>query len=183
MSLLGLKWASSNAAGAGIMSGMMDARIGHGYDLHRLRPGGRLVVGGVVVSTEVSAVAHSDGDVVIHALVDALLGATGRGDIGERFPNSDPAWKAANSAVFLTDVMRLVTTELGWGVVNVDVTILAERPTLKPFKGEIRANLARLLDVPIDRVNIKAGTNEGCDAIGRAEAIAAHAVVLLSRAT
>jgi len=158
-----------------------DFRIGHGYDLHRLQPGGRLVLGGVVVSNDVSPVAHSDGDVVIHALVDALLGACGLGDIGERFPNTDPAWRGADSLVFLRNVLVEVSDCLNYGVGNVDVTILAERPKLKPFKELMREILARELQVETGRVNIKAGTNEGCDAIGRAEAVAAHVVVLLYR--
>ena len=158
-----------------------DFRIGHGYDLHRLQPGGRLVLGGVVVSNDVSPVAHSDGDVVIHALVDALLGACGLGDIGERFPNTDPAWRGADSLVFLRNVLVEVSDSLNYGVGNVDVTSLAERPKLKPFKQQMREVLARELQVETGRVNIKAGTNEGCDAIGRAEAVAAHVVVLLYR--
>ena len=155
----------------------MSFRIGHGYDLHRLQPGGRLVLGGVVVSTEISPIAHSDGDVVIHALVDALCGALGAGDIGEHFPDSDAAYKGAASTVFLEKKKGDLDTA-GYAVVNADVTILAERPRLKPFKTEIAQNLARILGAP---VNVKAGTNEGVDAIGRGEAIAAHAVVLLAK--
>ena len=154
----------------------MSLRIGHGYDLHRLQPGGQLVLGGVVVSTELSPVAHSDGDVVIHALVDALLGAIGQGDIGELFPDSDPKWKGAASRVFLDAALARVK-EAGYRVENADITILAERPRLKPFKAKMAEHLASLLSAA---VNIKAGTNEGCDAIGHGEAIAAHAVVLLA---
>ncbi|MGB7160653.1 MAG: 2-C-methyl-D-erythritol 2,4-cyclodiphosphate synthase [Tepidisphaeraceae bacterium] len=152
-------------------------RIGHGYDLHRLQTGGRLVLGGVVVSTDISPIAHSDGDVVIHAIVDALCGGLGAGDIGQHFPDSDPAYKNAASTRFLEKMKQDLDTA-GYAVVNVDVTILAERPRLSSFKAQIAANLARLLDAP---VNIKAGTNEGVDAIGRGEAIAAHAVVLLAK--
>jgi 2-C-methyl-D-erythritol 2,4-cyclodiphosphate synthase len=153
-------------------------RLGHGYDLHRLQPGGSLVLAGVVVAEDVGPVAHSDGDVVLHAVVDALLGAMGWGDIGELFPNDDPQWKGAASRVFVEDVIDRVHAG-GYVVSNCDVTILAERPKLKPFKPAMRTTLAGLLRVAEDRVNIKAGTNEGCDAIGRGEAIAAHAVVLL----
>ena len=153
-------------------------RVGHGYDLHRLRVGGQLVLGTVVTSTELSPVAHSDGDVVLHAVVDALLGAIGGGDIGELFPNTDPAWRDAPSRVFVEEAMRRVTAA-GYAVGNADVMVLAERPTLKRFKPAMAAALAELLGVPVDRVNVKAGTNEGCDAIGRGEAIAAHATVLL----
>jgi len=158
----------------------MDLRIGHGFDLHRLKEGGELMLGGVCVSRRISPEAHSDGDVAIHALVDALLGAMGWGDIGEWFPNTDPQWKDAPSRVFLENVLEKVRRE-GFAVVNADVMILAERPKLKAFKPEIRQTLAGLLGVEAQRVNVKAGTNEGCDAIGRGEALAAHAVVLLGR--
>lgn len=152
-------------------------RIGHGYDLHRLQSGGRLVLGGVVVSTDVSPVAHSDGDVVLHAVVDAILGAIGKGDIGEHFPNTDPAYRDAASVIFVEQVKKLLVAE-GYTVVNIDVTILAERPKLKAFKPQMVQVLSTLLDCP---ANVKAGTNEGVDAIGRGEAIAAHAVVLLTK--
>ena len=155
----------------------MSFRIGHGYDLHRLQPGGKLVLGGVTVSTDISAIAHSDGDVVIHALVDALCGALGAGDIGEHFPDSDPTHKGAASTIFLEKMKRDLDAA-GYAVVNADVTILAERPRLKAFKSEIARNLSKILGAP---VNVKAGTNEGVDAIGRGQAIAAHAVVLLAK--
>ena len=152
-------------------------RIGHGYDLHRLKPGGMLRLGGIVVDTTRSAVAHSDGDVVIHAVVDAILGALALGDIGEHFPNDDPRWKGSESRVFLERVMDDVRSSR-MRVVNVDVTILCERPKLKPFKAEMTKNLSAL--TAAEAVNVKAGTNEGCDAVGREEAVAAHAVVLLA---
>jgi 2-C-methyl-D-erythritol 2,4-cyclodiphosphate synthase len=155
-------------------------RIGHGYDLHRLQQGGRLLLAGIEVSTSISPIAHSDGDVVLHAIVDALCGALGLGDIGEHFPNTDPRWKDAPSRVFV-DAIRARTQIAGYTVGNLDVTILAERPKLKDFKPAMRQSLADLLHVSIEQVNVKAGTNEGCDAIGRGEAIAAHAVVLLAR--
>jgi 2-C-methyl-D-erythritol 2,4-cyclodiphosphate synthase len=153
-------------------------RVGHGYDLHRLRQGGTLVLAGVEVAHDLSPVAHSDGDVVLHAVVDALLGAMGWGDIGEHFPDTDPTWKGASSRRFLQAVYLRVTSAR-YRVGNLDVTVLAERPKLKPFKAEMVRTLAGLLAVDPSRVNVKAGTNEGCDAIGRGEAIAAHAVVLL----
>jgi 2-C-methyl-D-erythritol 2,4-cyclodiphosphate synthase len=152
-------------------------RIGHGYDLHRLQIGGKLVLGGVKVSDEISPVAHSDGDVVIHALVDAILGAIGEGDIGEQFPNSDPRWKDADSGIFLDRAVHEMRSE-GYRIENIDCTILAERPKLSGYKQAIRENLENLLDT---QVNVKAGTNEGVDAIGRGEAIAAHVVVLLAK--
>ena len=153
-------------------------RVGHGYDLHRLQAGGQLVLGTIVCSTEMSPIAHSDGDVVLHALVDAILGATGGGDIGELFPNDDPRWKGAASRVFVEEAVRRATAA-GYAVGNLDVLILAERPKLKRFKPAMATAVAALVGVPVDRVNVKAGTNEGCDAIGRGEAIAAHATVLL----
>ncbi|HEX4796788.1 MAG TPA: 2-C-methyl-D-erythritol 2,4-cyclodiphosphate synthase [Humisphaera sp.] len=156
-------------------------RIGHGYDLHRLQPGGWLMLGGILVSEQISPVAHSDGDVVLHALVDALLGAMAWGDIGEHFPN-DPKWKNAASRVFVDEVYSKVTAA-GFAVQNLDVTILAERPKLKSFKPAMVKSIAQMLDVSEDQINVKAGTNEGCDAIGRGEAIAAHAVILLGLRT
>ena len=158
--------------------GHLPFRVGHGYDLHRLKNGGILMLGGVAVADNLSPVAHSDGDVVLHAVVDALLGAMGRGDIGEYFPDTDPKWQGASSRVFVDHAYRIAASE-GYSVQNADVTVLAERPKLKPFKPQMVRSLAGLLHVSEDRVNIKAGTNEGCDAIGRGEAIAAHAVVLL----
>ncbi len=143
-------------------------RIGHGYDIHRLKAGGTLVVGGVMVAHDLGAVAHSDGDVAIHALVDAILGALGEGDIGEMFPSSDPQWK---------NVAKV--REVGLAIGNVDLTVLAERPRLAPFRGEICSTLAVLMHCDKSAVNVKAGTNEGCDCIGEGKAIAAHAVVIL----
>jgi 2-C-methyl-D-erythritol 2,4-cyclodiphosphate synthase len=153
-------------------------RIGHGFDLHCLEHGPRLVLAGIVVSEDLRPVAHSDGDVVLHALVDALLGAMSWGDIGDHFPNTDPRWKDAPSRVFVETVYAKVR-DAGYSIGNVDVTVLAERPKLKPFKPQMADALAALLNVTREQVNVKAGTNEGVDAIGRGEAIAAHAVVLL----
>jgi len=154
-----------------------DLRVGHGYDIHRLQQGGKLILAGIEVADDISPVAHSDGDVVLHAVVDALLGAIGKGDIGEMFPNTDPRWKNAASRVFVQGAMEQVS-RLGFAVVNVDVTILAERPKLLPMKPKMVESLAKLVE---GVVNIKAGTNEGCDAVGRGEAIAAHVVVLIGR--
>ena len=157
---------------------MIFPRVGHGYDLHRLQTGGNLTLGTIVVSSDMSPIAHSDGDVVLHALVDALLGAIAAGDIGELFPNTDPQWKNAASRVFVEAAMQRVD-HAGYKVGNADITILAERPKLKKFKPEIQKAVAELIHVRVDQVNIKAGTNEGVDAIGKGEAIAAHAIVLL----
>jgi 2-C-methyl-D-erythritol 2,4-cyclodiphosphate synthase len=154
-----------------------DFRIGHGYDIHRLQQKGKLLLAGVEVAEGISPIAHSDGDVVLHAVVDALLGAAGLGDIGELFPNTDPRWKDAASRVFVEGAMERIARQ-GFAPVNVDVTILAERPRLKALKAKMVQSLAEMVRCA---VNIKAGTNEECDAIGRGEAIAAHAVVLLAR--
>lgn len=151
-------------------------RIGHGYDIHRLQPTGRLVLCGVHVADGLSPVAHSDGDVAIHALVDAILGALGEGDIGELFPDNDDANKGRDSREFLAAAVDRVHAA-GYRVGNADVTIIAEKPKLKSHKPAMTAELQRLLDAP---ANVKAGTNEGCGEIGRGEAIAAHAVVLLT---
>jgi 2-C-methyl-D-erythritol 2,4-cyclodiphosphate synthase len=153
----------------------VNLRIGHGYDIHRLKEGGELLMGGIIVASGISAVAHSDGDVVIHAIVDALLGASGGGDIGEHFPDTDANWKGAPSSMFLDKVMHELKSA-GWSIVNVDVTIMAERPKIKPFKEAMSNRLQAALGCP---VNLKAGTNESCDAVGRGEAVAAHAVALL----
>ena len=124
--------------------------IGHGYDLHRLQPGGRLLLAGIEVSTDISPIAHSDGDVVIHALVDAILGALALGDIGEHFPDSDPQWKDAASRLFLQHAYELAKSR-GYTLVNADITILAERPRLKPFKPLMIENLKQIATAPTDR--------------------------------
>jgi 2-C-methyl-D-erythritol 2,4-cyclodiphosphate synthase len=161
----------------GVVVGM--PRVGHGYDIHRMQPGGKTLLAGVVVSDQMSPVAHSDGDVVIHAIVDALLGAMGWGDIGEMFPDTDSTWKGAPSRKFLEVVYPKVRAE-GYRLHNLDVTILAQQPRIAPFKARMIETLAQLLG-PGGTINIKAGTNEGCDAIGRGEAIAAHALVMLAK--
>ena len=157
---------------------MSPSRIGHGYDIHRLQSGGRLVLGGVVVAEGISPVAHSDGDVVIHALADALLGALGLGDIGEHFPDTDPRYRGVASVTFLAKIGEHLRSA-ALVAVHCDVTVMAERPRLAPFKKPMREFLSNAIGCD---VNIKAGTNEGCGEIGRGEAIAAHAVVLLAPA-
>src|SRR3569833_1296784 len=122
----------------------MDYRIGHGYDLHRLQSGGELWIAGVRVSSEMGAIAHSDGDVVIHAIVDAVLGGLAMGGIGEHFPNTDPQWRGVRSEVFLRRGWEQAATD-GWAGGNLDVTVLAERPKLRPFKEAMRVELARML--------------------------------------
>ena len=153
----------------------MNYRIGHGYDIHRLQTAGKLIIAGIQVAEGMSPIAHSDGDVAIHAIVDALLGAMGWGDIGQWFPNNDARWKDAASVVFLQNVCEKIWAE-GYALSNLDVTILAERPKLSPHRTAMTKFLTDHLGGP---VNVKFGTNEGCDSIGRGEAIAAHAVVLL----
>jgi 2-C-methyl-D-erythritol 2,4-cyclodiphosphate synthase len=153
-------------------------RIGLGHDLHRLEPGRRLVVGGVTIPHERGPAGHSDGDVLLHALTDALLGAAALGDIGEWFPDSDPKWKNADSAEFVRTALGAVR-ERGWSVANLDCTIFAERPKLSPHKPAIRQRLSELLGISADVVNVKAKTGERVDAVGREEAIGADCVVLL----
>jgi 2-C-methyl-D-erythritol 2,4-cyclodiphosphate synthase len=153
-------------------------KIGHGYDAHRFEPGRRLVLGGVEIPHPQGLAAHSDGDVVIHALCDALLGAAGLGDIGEHFPDSSSAYKNIDSRVLLRRVTALLR-ERGLAAVNVDVTVVAQAPKLSPHKVAMREKLAQDLGIPIDQVNIKATTTEGMGFAGRGEGIAAYAVALL----
>jgi len=154
-------------------------RAGTGYDLHRLVDGRPLVIGGVTVATDRGALGHSDADVVCHAATDAILGAVGLGDIGRHFPDSDPRWKNANSLDLLARAVALVAAA-GYEVGNVDVTVLLEKPKIKDRIDEMRARIAGALGVDVSRVSVKGKTNEGVDAIGRGEAIAAHAVALLT---
>jgi 2-C-methyl-D-erythritol 2,4-cyclodiphosphate synthase len=153
-------------------------RVGIGTDLHRLVPGRKLILGHVPIEFEWGLLGHSDGDVIMHALIDAMAGAAGLPDIGEMYPDSDSAYKDADSAALLETSIRAVRGK-GYTIVNADVTIHAERPKLSPYKPAIRQEVARLLDVPLDAVSIKAKTNEGVDAVGRGEAIACTAIVSL----
>jgi 2-C-methyl-D-erythritol 4-phosphate cytidylyltransferase/2-C-methyl-D-erythritol 2,4-cyclodiphosphate synthase len=155
-----------------------DARVGTGYDLHRLEAGRPLVLAGVVVPFEKGPVAHSDGDVLCHSLVDAILGAAGAGDIGRHFPNTDAAWKDAPGLDLLARSLEIVR-RLGWSVANADITIVLERPKLAGHVPQITERLAATLGISRDCVSVKGKTNEGVDAVGRGEAIAAHAVVML----
>jgi 2-C-methyl-D-erythritol 4-phosphate cytidylyltransferase / 2-C-methyl-D-erythritol 2,4-cyclodiphosphate synthase len=162
-------------------TGAAPIRIGVGYDLHRLEEGGRpLVIGGVTVPFDRGPVAHSDGDAVCHAVTDAILGAANLGDIGTLFPDTDPAWRDANSVKLLAAAVARVH-DAGWTIQNVDVVVVAERPKIGPYAGAMRAVLAPVLGVQPDAVGIKGKTNEGVDATGRGEAIAVHAVALISR--
>jgi 2-C-methyl-D-erythritol 4-phosphate cytidylyltransferase/2-C-methyl-D-erythritol 2,4-cyclodiphosphate synthase len=153
-------------------------RVGTGYDLHRLVDGRPLVFAGVVVAPERGPAAHSDGDVVCHAIVDAMLGAAGAGDIGRHFPDTDPRWAGAAGLELLARA-RAIVDAAGLRPANVDVTVVLERPKLAPFVDAIRARLSEALGIAIDHIGLKAKTNEGLDAVGRGEAIAAHAVAVL----
>jgi 2-C-methyl-D-erythritol 2,4-cyclodiphosphate synthase len=153
-------------------------RIGHGYDVHRLVEGRPLLLGGVQIPDPRGLLGHSDGDVVLHAICDAILGAMAAGDIGQHFPDSDERYHGIASSELVRHVAILMRQE-GWRVSNLDVTICAEHPRLAPHRQTLRRRVAELLSVPITCVSIKATTNEGLDAIGRGEAIAATAVVLL----
>lgn len=157
----------------------MNLRVGHGYDLHALAPGRALVVGGVRIAHDRGPVAHSDGDVLLHALADALLGAAALGDIGEHFPDTDPAWAGADSRVLLRHVAALLAGA-GWAVVNVDATVLAQRPRMAAHRPAMRANIAADLGLGVAQVSVKATTTEGLGPVGREEAIAAHAVCLIA---
>ena len=153
-------------------------RIGYGYDSHRFGEGRRLVLGGVGFPGETGLVGHSDADVVIHAIIDALLGAAALGDIGSHFPDTDPAWAGADSAKLLAAVAEEIAGA-GYRVGNVDVTVVCERPKLRPKVEEMRARLARILSLAVSRISIKGKTNEKMDDIGAGLGIEAHAVVLL----
>ena len=153
-------------------------RIGHGYDVHKLVPGRKLIIGGVDIPHHLGLLGHSDADVAAHALSDALLGAAALGDIGQHFPDNDPAYAGADSLVLLAKVAELLKAE-GWRVENVDVTILAQRPKMKPHIPQMRENFARAMGVPVTSVSVKATTEEGLGFTGHEEGIAAHAVALI----
>ena len=153
-------------------------RAGTGYDLHRLVAGRPLILGGVTIPSALGALGHSDADVVCHAVTDAILGAAALGDIGRHFPDHDPRWKDANSIDLLRQVVQLVG-EHGYIVGNVDVTVILETPQIRDHVDAMRASVAAAIGIDVARVSIKGKTNEGVDAVGRGEAIAAHAVALL----
>jgi len=153
-------------------------RVGSGHDTHRLVEGRPLLLGGVRIEHAKGLAGHSDADVVLHAVTDALLGAAGLGDIGDRYPDTDPQWKDADSRRFLAETLEHLN-RLGWRTVNLDVTIFAQEPKLGPVKAAIREKLAELLQVPTERVNVKAKTGEKVGHIGRGEAIGCHATVLI----
>ena len=155
-------------------------RTGHGYDVHRLAAGRKLILGGVHIPWELGLLGHSDADVLTHAVMDALLGAAALGDIGQHFPDHDPAYAGADSLVLL-DQVTVLLAERGWSVGNVDATVIAQRPKLASYIPQMRANLARRMGVELEQVNVKATTEEGLGFTGGGEGIAAHAVVLLEK--
>jgi 2-C-methyl-D-erythritol 2,4-cyclodiphosphate synthase len=153
-------------------------RVGSGHDTHRLVEGRPLILGGVRIDHPKGLAGHSDADAVLHAVTDALLGAAGLGDIGDAYPDTDPAWQGADSRRFLAETLSRLN-RLGWSPVNLDVTVFAQEPRLGPVKGAIRESLAGLLGLPAGAVNVKAKTGEKVGHIGRGEAVGCHAVVLI----
>ncbi len=155
-------------------------RVGFGIDVHAFGPGDALMLGGVRIAHNRGVVAHSDGDVLLHALVDALLGAAGLGDIGEHFPDTDPRWRGAESRLFVTTAVEMLSRR-SFKVINVDLTLLAQQPKLAPMREQIRHSVASLLGVAVADVNLKATTTEHLGFLGRNEGLAAMATVLIDR--
>ena len=155
-----------------------DIRTGHGYDVHRLVEDRKLILGGVEIPHSLGLLGHSDADVVTHAIMDALLGALALGDIGKHFPDTDPAYAGADSLKLATHVATLLSAQ-GWRIGNIDATILAQAPKLAPHISSMRENLAAALSVPVDRISVKATTEEKLGFTGAQQGIAAHAVCLL----
>ena len=159
---------------------MTNLRIGHGYDVHRLVEGRRLILGGVDIPWEKGLLGHSDADVLVHAVMDALSGAAHLGDIGKLFPDTDPAYAGISSVKLLTEVGRLLKKK-GYTVVNIDTTLLAQAPKVGPYRQEMALNIANALHIEVAQVNIKATTEEGLGFTGDGSGMAAHAVVLLEK--
>ena len=157
----------------------MNVRVGIGYDLHRLEAGRKLIIGGIELPFDKGPMGHSDGDVVAHAMVDALLGAAGLGDIGTHFPDTDPKWKGANSLLFLEHTRKLLEAKR-FAIEHVDAVVILERPKLGPHFPKMREALAKSLGIDAEKIHLKAKTNEGVDAVGRGEAIASHVVATLA---
>ena len=159
---------------------MTEFRTGLGWDNHRTTPGRPLIIGGITVPSDFGLEGHSDADVLAHAITDALLGAAALGDIGMHFPDTDPNWKGADSLQFLRHAATLIS-EAGWEIVNVDSTVILERPKLKDFRDQIRATLAETLNVGVDRISVKFKTSEKVGPVGEGRSAEAQAIVLLSR--
>ena len=157
---------------------MTNLRIGHGYDVHRLAEGRKLILGGVEVSWDRGLLGHSDADVLVHAVMDALSGASRLGDIGKLFPDTDPAYAGISSLKLLAEVGRLLA-ERGFAVVNIDATLLAQAPKIAPYRARMAENMAMALGIEPERVNVKATTEEGLGFTGTGEGMAAHAVALV----
>ena len=153
-------------------------RIGHGYDVHRLVEGRKLIMGGVNIAWEKGLLGHSDADVLVHAIADSILGAIGEGDIGRHFPDTDPAFKGADSMKLLAHVMSLAD-DRGYCLGNLDATIIAQKPKMAPHIQEMRENIASVLSADVTRINVKATTEEGLGFTGSGEGISAHAVVIM----
>ena len=154
-------------------------RIGHGYDVHKLVENRKLILGGVDIPYEKGLLGHSDADVLLHAISDSLLGALALGDIGKLFPDNDPQYKGADSLVLLQRVYEAVK-EKGYEITNIDATVLAQRPKLRPYIDTMRENIAKALDVDVDLISVKATTEEGLGFTGKGEGIAAHCICLLN---
>lgn len=159
---------------------MTSLRIGHGYDVHRLVPDRALILGGVEIPHPLGLLGHSDADVLLHAVMDAVLGALGAGDIGRHFPDTDDAYRGADSMTLAKTVAKMMQGA-GYSVGNIDVTVIAQQPKLAPYIEKMRENIAAAFDCPPDAVNVKATTEEGLGFTGKGEAIAAHAVCLLAK--
>src|ERR1700756_149096 len=173
-----LAWSCGSGGNAAPSANDMSFRCGIGYDLHRLAEGRPLIIGGIIVPFDKGPVGHSDGDVLAHAICDALLGAAALGDIGTHFPDTDPKWKGANSLMFLEHARKLLDEKL-LAIEHVDAVVITEKPKLGPHFPRMREALAKSLGVRPETIHLKAKTNEGVDAIGRGEAIAAHVVATL----
>lgn len=158
----------------------MDIRIGYGVDVHRLEKGIPLFIGGIQIPSDIGAVGHSDADVLIHAICDALLGAANLRDIGFHFSDTDPKFKGIDSKILLKEVMKLIA-EKGYSVINIDSTVIMERPKLNPHIPKMQTVIGEILDVPVDAVSIKATTHEKVDSFGRSEAVKAYAACLLKK--
>ena len=159
---------------------MIPFRIGHGYDVHRLTEGRKLIIGGVEIPHRLGLDGHSDADVLTHAVAESIIGALGQGDLGRHFPDTDPEWEGADSMRLAATVAKMVA-DAGWQVGNVDATVIAQAPKLAPFISQMRRRLADVFGIDLSRVSVKATTEEGLGFTGEKKGIAAHAVVLLTR--
>ncbi|MEX2671032.1 MAG: 2-C-methyl-D-erythritol 2,4-cyclodiphosphate synthase [Phycisphaeraceae bacterium] len=162
------------------MTAQLAFRIGHGFDLHRLEPGRKMIVGGLELEHDRGPAGHSDGDVVYHAVTDAILGALAQPDIGQIFPDDDQRWHEADSRIFVAEANRIMR-EHGYVIGNVDVTVILQKPKLGPHKQKMRENLAHLLGCDVSQVNLKGKTHEKVDSLGENRSIACHVVALLMR--